>query len=218
MRVSVLMTMGLVALLGTGRFFAAGDNSDGPSALEEELEHLLEELDGPSTLKEELDGSSTLEEELDRSSTLEEELDGSSTLEEELDGSSTLEEELDQVLEELAVVQKELESKVGDNSAGPNTLEDELGYDAIVQRELELKDDDIKMAEDGDEMSRLPASALHVGRQVNKWGYPDSWFKNVHASQPYGGYGGEPFSDRSYEQDRIVTISVWTGNPDYIHA
>eukprot|EP00058_Branchiostoma_floridae_P003090 XP_002588578.1 hypothetical protein BRAFLDRAFT_110732 [Branchiostoma floridae] len=201
MRVSVLMTMGLVALLGTGRFFAAGDNSDGPSALEEELEHLLEELDGPSTLKEELDGSSTLEEELDRSSTLEEELDGSSTLEEELDGSSTLEEELDQVLEELAVVQKELESKVGDNSAGPNTLEDELGYDAIVQRELELK-----------------ASALHVGRQVNKWGYPDSWFKNVHASQPYGGYGGEPFSDRSYEQDRIVTISVWTGNPDYIHA
>ncbi|XP_078583423.1 uncharacterized protein LOC144866096 [Branchiostoma floridae x Branchiostoma japonicum] len=66
-------------------------------------------------------------------------------------------------------------------------------------------------------MSRLPASALHV-RGENPWGYPDSWIKNVHASPPYGGNGGEPFSDRSYERDRIAKISVWTGNPDFIHA
>eukprot|EP00058_Branchiostoma_floridae_P003088 XP_002588576.1 hypothetical protein BRAFLDRAFT_110734 [Branchiostoma floridae] len=203
MRVSVLMTMSLVALLGNGRFFAAGDNRDGPSALEEELDHLFEELDGPSALEEELDGSSTLEEELDGSSTLEEELDGSSTLEEELDRPSTLEEELDHLLEELVVVQREVESKViGSSAVGDNrdTLDDELDNDAIVQRELELK-----------------ASALHV-RGENPWGYPDSWIKNVHSSRAYGGSGGEPFSDRSYEQDQIVRISVWTGNPDFIHA
>ncbi|XP_035663912.1 griffithsin-like [Branchiostoma floridae] len=61
------------------------------------------------------------------------------------------------------------------------------------------------------------ASALHV-RGENPWGYPDHWYRNVHASRAYGGSGGSPFSDRSYEQARIVTISVWSGNPDYIHA